>query len=121
MKIFFLPLLLVNGLVMYLMLLLYGKDYPINFGWMTVFSLNALLYSLVHIKWSMIITEGTDGLKVYAWHSLAGAIISLGLNIFLIKEFGIIGAAFAAIVTYVYFLTTAGFYLKKERHHTLSA
>lgn len=59
-------------------------------------------------------TEGADGLKIYAWHSLAGAIISLGLNIILIKEFGIIGAAFAAIITYAYFLLAAEYYLKKR-------
>lgn len=108
------PIVIGNTGIMYGMFLIYGAAYPFYFFWTILFSISALLYSLVHIKWSMIMTRSETALRRYAWVSLGGAVINFALSYFLIQSMGIVGAVLSALITYVYFLAVAEYYLKKE-------
>ncbi len=108
--VFAVPVIALNILIMYGMFLIYGSAYPFNFFFAAVFSLSGILYSAVHIKWSMIMTRSEAALRYYGWVSLGGAIISFALNYWLIQYMGIAGAVLSAFVTYGYFLVVAAYY-----------
>lgn len=111
------PVVMFNSLIMHGMFLVYGQEYPFDVIFALLFSVSGFLYSLVHIKWSMIMTRSTAALRRYAWVSLWGAVLSLFLNYFLIQFMGIMGAVVSALITYSYFLVVAEYYLNKNYHH----
>lgn len=112
-KIFFLPFIIINFILMFLMFKVYGEKYPVNFFWFLIFSLNAILYAVSQVKWNLIFSNGISALKVYAKCSFLGAVISLILNYFFIKIFGILGAIMSATVVSTFFLISASFWFKK--------
>jgi len=115
-KILFFPFLIINFFLMYIMFKIYGTKYPINFFWFILFSSCAVLYAISQIKWNLIISSGMNALKSYAKYSFLGAIFNLGLNYFLIKKYGIWGAALTNLLVSLFFLLSASFWLK---NHTI--
>lgn len=112
-KVGVIPFFAVNFILMYLMFLIYGNKYPVNFVWFLFFSISAILYAVAQVKWNLIFSQGTAALKTYAWCSLAGAVFSLVLNYVFIRRFGIAGALGASIFVSLFFLLTASVYLYK--------
>lgn len=108
------PFLALNCAVMYVMFLIYGKNYPVNFFWIIIFSLSAVLFSFSQIKWNLIFSEGVAALKTYVRYSFVGAGFSLFLNFVLIIKFGVLGAVYSSLAVSLYFLLAASHYLKKR-------
>lgn len=110
--IFAVPVIALNALIMHGMFLIYGRAYPFDFSFAILFSVSGLLYFLVHVKWSMIMTRSEAALRHYAWISFGGALLSFVLSYFLIQRAGVLGAVLAASVTYIYFLAFAARYMR---------
>ncbi len=100
------PLILVLGIpfVMgagYVILLLYGGEYPFNLLWLALFATAGVLHIIRSLYASLLTSEGPQG----AFHSSAAAVVTaavmVGLSLLLVPLVGISGAVVAAIGAYL--------------------
>jgi O-antigen/teichoic acid export membrane protein len=100
------PLIIVLGipLVMgigYLILLLYGGDYPFNILWLALFATSAILCMVRELYAALLTSEGPRGAFLSSIAAVVTALVSLGLNLLLVPAIGIPGAMVAAIAAYL--------------------
>ncbi|MGA8849157.1 MAG: oligosaccharide flippase family protein [Dehalococcoidia bacterium] len=100
------PLIIVLGIPLimgsgYLILLLYGGEYPFNILWLALFATSAILYVIRFFYASLLTSEGPRGAFLSSIAGVATALVSLGLSILLVPIMGISGAMVAAIAGYL--------------------
>jgi O-antigen/teichoic acid export membrane protein len=100
------PLIIVFGipLVMgigYLILLLYGGEYPFNLLWLALFAVAAVSFIIRGFYISLSTSEGPRGAFISSIAGVATALVSLGLSILLVPVIGISGTMVAAIAGYL--------------------
>jgi len=100
------PFLLVLGipLVMgagYLVLLLYGGDYPFNLSWLALFAVAAVVFVTRGLYTSLLTSEGPGGALANSAGAIVTATVMAAISLSLVPAIGMAGAAVAAICAYV--------------------
>jgi len=85
----------------YLILLLYGGDYPFNLWWLALFATAAILFVVRGFYSSLLTSEGHRGALLNSGAAAATAGVMLALSLILVPAAGIAGAMMAAIVAYL--------------------
>ena len=85
----------------------------------TSVALNSLSFSLIFVYLGVVnehwyITKKLQ--KYYAFYVFLGAILNIILNIYLIPIYGIIGAAYATIITYIFLIFVFDLVATKTRN-----
>jgi len=109
----FLPLLLVNFVLMYIMLLVYGDQYPLNIEWIILFSINAILYTYINSRGTLLVSQGVRGHAFYSFWSTCMAIFAFILYLLMIPSFGITGAIVSVIIVSFVFFVGLSYHSKK--------
>jgi PST family polysaccharide transporter len=94
--------------------LLYGKEYI-----MSVFALQISIWTGIFVFWgvaagNMLVIENLN--KHNLIKSIQGLVLNLGLNLVLIPQYGINGAAIATLISQFYASYLYYFFFKKTRH-----
>ncbi|OGL80299.1 hypothetical protein A3H10_03530 [Candidatus Uhrbacteria bacterium RIFCSPLOWO2_12_FULL_46_10] len=113
MKVTFFPLFLFNAFIIYILLLIYGKDYPVDVVWIFLFAFNAILYTFINAKGSLLVSEGVRGQRFYSVWSVSMAFLVFILNLFMIPAFGIAGAILSVIIVSLLFLIGLSLYSRR--------
>ena len=97
----------------FIILFLYGNNFLESIVVLNIhiFSTVFVYMGLVSSKW--IVLENRTKLEFY--RNLLGMIINIGLNFIFIKKFGIIGAAYASLITYIIAYYFFDIFLKETR------
>ena len=93
---------------------LFGNDYVES-----IYTTNVLSFSLIFVYLGVVnehwyITKKLQ--KYYAFYVFLGAILNIILNIYLIPIYGIIGAAYATIITYIFLIFVFDLVATKTRN-----
>ncbi|SDF23699.1 Membrane protein involved in the export of O-antigen and teichoic acid [Methanolobus vulcani] len=101
----FMPLSLLVGFVtiictQYIILNIYGKQYPINFQLMLLFTIVSLLFFCYNTYMWIFNSLGIAGVKITMYGSVVIAIIDIILNIYLIPRYGLFGAIGSTALAY---------------------
>lgn len=107
-----LPLFILNFGMMSLMLLIYGNQYPFNPIWIGLFSLNAILYTYINSRGTLLVSQGMRGNAFYSFWSSFMAVLAFFLYLLMIPSFGLTGAILAVIVVSFVFFTGLSYYTK---------
>lgn len=83
-----------------IILLFFGKEYPINFPLMILFAISAILITWYTLFAWFFNSEGVNGAKLTVSGTLIIAIINIVLNIFLIPQIGLYGAIGATAIAF---------------------
>lgn len=81
-----------------LIVFLFGPEYEQSSQILVLYIWSGLFVNIAMVKSAWL--KAMNFTKIQLISTLAGAIINIGLNIFLIKHYGIIGAAWATIISY---------------------
>jgi len=101
----FIPLFLLNFGIMLIMLRIYGNQYPFNLTWVILFSINAILYTYINSRGTLLVSQGVKGYAFYSFWSTCMAIFAFILYLAMIPPFGITGAIIAVIiVSFIFFI-----------------
>jgi len=92
------PLVMACG---YVVLLLYGREYPISALWLALSSAAAVLFVTSGLYTSLLTSEGTGGAFIGSVAAIVTVGIMLSLSLMLVPASGIAGAIIAAIVAYL--------------------
>lgn len=100
------PIIVVLGipLVMgagYIILLLYGQDYPFNLLWLALIATSAILFIVRGFYMSLLTSEGPGGALVTSAGAAITAIVMTALSLWLVPLVGVPGAMGAAIAAYL--------------------
>jgi len=100
------PLILVLGipLVMgagYLILHLYGGEYPVNLLWLALFATAAVLFIIRAFYTSLLTSEGPAGALHSSAAAVVTAIVMVAFSLVLVPGIGVPGAMVAAIAAYL--------------------
>lgn len=100
------PLIVVLGIPLimgigYLILLLYGGEYPFNLLWLALFAVAAVSFIIRGFYISLSTSEGPRGAFLSSIAGVATALVTLGLSLLLVPVIGIAGAMVAAIAGYL--------------------
>ncbi len=105
-SIFFIIVLLSN-IVIYIVFMIVGKKYHINFWYSLLFSINAGLLVVYQIKMWLLNSEGVRGVKKTIQGTLFAGVLNFILNLIFIPQYGIYGAIgstiFSNVILYLYF------------------
>jgi O-antigen/teichoic acid export membrane protein len=82
----------------YVILLLYGDDYPINPLWMALFAISSICSSIGSVYSWLLNSAGIQGVKINALASIILVALIIGLYLCLIPTLGIIGAVISMII-----------------------
>lgn len=113
MLIAFLPLFLFNFVLMRIMLFIYGDQYPLNVGWIVLFSINAILYTYINSRGTLLVSQGIKGHAFYSFWSTCMAIFAFILYLMMIPRLGITGAIIAVIIVSFVFFVGLSYYSQK--------
>ncbi|MEX1997132.1 MAG: oligosaccharide flippase family protein [Candidatus Andersenbacteria bacterium] len=106
----FIPLLLLNGLAMYITVLLYGDEYPMKFLWILLFSVNAILYTFVNVRGALVVAQGVRGHTFYSYWAVCMAALAFLLYLIMIPLLEVTGAIMAVmLVSFVFFVGLSGY------------
>lgn len=86
----------------YIILLLFGKGYPIQLPLMLVFAVTAVLVTWYGIYAWFFDSEGINGAKLSVGGALIIALVNIILNIILIPQFGLYGAIGATALAFAF-------------------
>ena len=96
-----------------LILLLYGVPYSNSSDVLKVYIWSIVFVYLSNGSWSFYLNENLQ--KIASMRLIYGAIINIVLNIYLIEHFGLIGAAYATLISYSISSYFINFFYKKTR------
>jgi O-antigen/teichoic acid export membrane protein len=99
----------------YIILYLYGYDYSDSVQIMKIHSYTFIFVSIGVLYSKILIIENCVKLSFY--RTLGGALINIILNLILINEYGIVGAAYSTLVAQIYVNIVADLFNKKTRNH----
>jgi O-antigen/teichoic acid export membrane protein len=85
----------------YVILKLYGGDYPFDLSLTLLFATAGLCISIDQLYGQLLNSEGINGIKVTSFAAIVLALVNVLLNILLIPQFGLNGAVTATIVGYL--------------------
>ena len=92
------PLIMGSG---YVILLLYGGDYPVNLLWLALFAIAAILFIIRGFYAALLVSEGHRGALVNSTAAVIAAIVTVALSLLLVPAIGIPGAIVAASAAYL--------------------
>ena len=95
--VFGLPFLMISG---FIVIKLYGRQYPFDFSLAALFSVAAILICLDGIYCWLMNSVGVAGVKVTAAGAVALALVSVSFNFLLIPRIGFEGAVISIILGY---------------------
>ncbi|WP_143301719.1 oligosaccharide flippase family protein [Candidatus Entotheonella palauensis] len=100
-----LPYLVVLGFLcvlasQWLILTLYGRDYPLDPWWMCLFATGGVGIGVLGLYGWLLNATGRGGAKVYACSEALLAVVNMGLNLWLIPVLGVTGAITSTILAY---------------------
>ncbi len=84
----------------WVILTLYGRDYPLDLGWMCLFAVGGVGIGVLGLYGWLHNAMGRGGAKVYAGSEALLAVVNIGLNVWLIPVLGVTGAITSTIVAY---------------------
>jgi O-antigen/teichoic acid export membrane protein len=97
----------------YIILQLFGKEYPIDFTLMVLFAVTAVLVTWYSILAWFFNSDGVNGVRLTVSGTLIITIVNLVLNIIFIPRIGLIGAVGATAVAFIFGLCYNYYYGKK--------
>jgi O-antigen/teichoic acid export membrane protein len=95
-----------------LVVLICGEAYQRSAGCLPVLGLAMALIFLTYPHTSLLIASGRQIL--FAWITAGGALLNLVLNLLLIPRYSIMGAAWATVLTELFVLASAIFFLQRR-------
>ncbi len=105
-SIFFITVLLSN-IVIYIVFMIVGKKYHINFWYSLLFAINAGLLVVYQVKMWLLNSEGLNGVKKTIQGTLFAGMLNFVLNLIFIPRYSIYGAIgstiFSNVILYLYF------------------
>lgn len=110
----FIPLLLMNTLVVSLIVKLYGSKFEFNPIYVFAFSLLGVVMLFQNILWWLIASHGKNGIKFTSISGIITGSFNLFLLIILVKNFGIVGAVVSSIFIAVLLIFLSLIYFKKN-------
>jgi len=117
----FLPILVANCALMYIMMLIYGKEYPLKPDWILLFSVNAILYTYIGARGVLVVSQGVKGYAYYSTWSIIMAVLAFMLYLLAIPTFGVIGAIITVTLVSLIFFVGLSIYSKiilDKKHQT---
>ncbi|PON15606.1 hypothetical protein C2W62_22865 [Candidatus Entotheonella serta] len=84
----------------WVILTLYGRDYPLNPWWMLLFAVGGVGIGVIGLYGWLLNALGQSGAKVYAGSEALLAVVNIALNVWLIPVLGVAGAITSTIVAY---------------------
>lgn len=88
----------------FIILKIYGSQYPFDLGLATLFTIAAIIIVVNGLYMWLMASVGQKGIKVTAFSELISAGVNVGLNIAFIPRIGISGAIIATIISYLVFI-----------------
>lgn len=83
----------------YLINLLYGMSYSGSAGVLSIYIWSTIWFSIGFVLHYFLINENKT--HILFWSSLFAMVVNIGLNLYLIPSYGVIGAAWATFVSYM--------------------
>jgi O-antigen/teichoic acid export membrane protein len=80
--------------------ILFGEQYASAIPVLQIISFKVVFFSLFNASGQIIIIEGLQ--KIVVLRNIIGCLVNISLNLYLIPKFGIIGAAWSAVITYAF-------------------
>ncbi|PWR71775.1 oligosaccharide flippase family protein [Methanospirillum stamsii] len=111
--VFGLPLTWISG---YIILMMYGPDYPFDLPLMIFFSIAGICISVDQLYGQLLCSTGVNGAKLTSYAAVVMAIVNISLCFLLIPGIGIIGAVIATIISYLFSIGIMLFKCKKFIH-----
>lgn len=84
----------------WVILTLYGRDYPLNPWWMLLFAVGGVGIGVIGLYGWLLNALGQSGAKLHAGSEALLAVINIALNVWLIPVLGVAGAITSTIVAY---------------------
>ena len=93
------PLALVSG---YIILWMYGAEYPFNLSLMFLFATAGICISIDQLYGHLVCSTGIHGAKIESYAGVVLAGVNIILNFLLIPRIGLTGAVVATIISYLF-------------------
>ncbi len=84
----------------FVILKLYGHEYPFNLELAFFFGIGAILICISSVYFWLMTSIGTEGVKIVSFAAIIIGLINIFLNIWLIPLIGMMGAVIAMIISY---------------------
>ncbi len=95
--------------------LLFGEEYAASSDLLSVYIWSIVFVFLSNASWGYYLNEGLE--KLASFRLILGAVLNISLNIYLIQNIGLIGAAYATLISYSVSSYFINFFFKKTREN----
>jgi len=99
----------------FFVVLLFGEPYAESTGILNIYIWSIVFVFLSNGSWGYYLNEGLE--KFSSVRLIIGAVINIGLNIYFIQEFGLLGAAYATLISYAISGYLVNFVFKATREN----
>lgn len=93
--------------------LLYGEKYQESIEILNIYIWSIIFVFLSNGSWSYYLNENLQ--KIASMRLIYGAVVNIGLNIFFIKYFGLVGAAYSTLISYSISSYFVNYFYKKTK------
>ncbi|AUC78653.1 flippase [Nonlabens sp. MB-3u-79] len=94
---------------------LFGEEYAASSGLLSIYIWSIVFVFLSNASWSYYLNEGLE--KLASFRLILGAVLNISLNIYLIQDYGLKGAAYATLISYSISSYFINFFFKKTREN----
>jgi len=108
------PIIIFTFFLIWLIIFLFGAQYPTDFVFMGLFALNTGLFLIGNIKWWFIASIDTRGVRFTSSHSIVAALLNVTLNIILIRTIGLLGAIGATVISSTYLIVLSHYFFERK-------
>lgn len=107
-------IILISMISILLAFLIYGREFPLKWAYVIIFSVNAAIFGLSTIFISLVNSVGVRGVRFNSLHNFIAVILNVAANIILVPLFGINGAISATVISSTYLLFATSLFFRQK-------